>query len=197
MHMQEQPDVNRNRLPTIPDRAYTWNKPLRVGHRVMPRAPYQIFQTKSCAELRPYTLLRRQRRRSRSCPPVLPDFHHFEFDCDDPIVRRIERNWAFKYPEEARQYLIMESARASWMAWEGWSNGWQEGSRWSWNSTGSGWSAYDAWAWINRDQDPTFIMTCIEAVTAAMGEEAAWAAAATPWWVQQHGGDSGGRGSRD
>ena len=169
-----QPYVNRNRLPPIPHRSYTFNTPLRVRHHVTPR-----WQTL---------------RRTRSCPPVLPDFHHIEFDFDDPILRRKERAWALQNPEEARQYLIMGSAAASWRAWEsyeGWCSGWQEGS--PWNSAGGGWSAYGAWAWINRDQDPEFIMTCIDGVAAAMGEEAAWAVAATPWWQR----DSGARGSRD
>ena len=148
---------------------------------------------------RPTTLLRQSQRapvrlqRSRSCPPVLPDFHNFAFHFEHPIVRRRDRAWAFKYPEEARQVLIELAWRAStlaWASWEGWSIGWQEGR--------SAWSDYDAWKWINRDPDPTFIMTCIEGVTASMGEEAAWAAAARPlsWW-QRHGGDSGARGSRD
>ena len=204
MHMQEQPDVNRSPLPTIPGRSHTWNTPLRVCQRVMPRASQKFFQTKSCAEFRPNTLLRQslpapvRLQRSRSCPPVLPDFHNFAFNFDDPIVRRQERAWAFKYPEEARQVLIDLAWRASclaWSSWEGWSSGWQEGSHWN---RGSGWSDYDAWTWINRDPDPTFIMTCVEGVTASMGEEAAWAAAARPlsWW-QRHGGDSGARGSRD
>ena len=206
MHMQEQPDVNRSPLPTIPGRTHMpMHTPLRVSQGVMPRASNKFFRTKSCKDFRPTTLLRQSQRapvrlqRSRSCPPVLPNLHlRYNCECDFTIVRRFERMWALKNPEEARQVLIRAAAAASWKAWEsweGWSSGWQEGSRW--NSAGGGWSAYGAWAWINRDEDPEFIMTCIEGVTAAMGEEAAWAAAATPWWVQQHGGDSGARGSRD
>ena len=205
MDMQEQPDVNRSPLPTIPGRHHMcMHTPLRVSQGVMPRASNKFFRTKSCKDFRPTTLLRQSQRapvrlqRSRSCPPVLPDFHNFAFHWDDPIVRRQERAWAFKYPEEARQVLIDLARKASckaWSSWEGWSSGWQEGSHWN---RGSGWSDDDAWTWINRDPDPAFIMTCIEGVTASMGEEAAWAAAARPlsWW-QRHGGDSGARGSRD
>jgi hypothetical protein len=208
MDMQEQPDVNRSPLPTIPGRHHMcMHTPLRVSQGVMPRASNKFFRTKSCKDFRPTTLLRQSQRapvrlqRSRSCPPVLPDFHNFAFHFEHPIVRRRDRAWAFKYPEEARQVLIELAWRAStlaWASWEGWSIGWQEGSHWKWNRGGSAWSDYDAWKWINRDPDPTFIMTCIEGVTASMGEEAAWAAAARPlsWW-QRHGGDSGARGSRD
>jgi len=207
--MEDRPDVTRNRLPTIPARSGTWNKVMHVGHHVMPRASREFFRDMSCAEFRPRTLLRqRQRasRRSRSCPPVLPDWHTFFFDADDPIVRRQDRAWALKYPEAARQVLITHAAAASWRAWEsweGWSSGWQEGSGWQggrWNSAGSGWSDHGAWAWINRHDDPIFIMTCIEAVTASIGEEVARAAAGTTWWsaAQQHdGGHGGARGSRN